>query len=156
MRLMATNACSSFLSLTMLALAVSIAACGPTPTPGQAQQPTAAATPVATSVQRATTVPQVPTLLPRTATPTAVDGLVRVLVADNYFDPPVFTVRTNTRVEFANVGALPHTVNSYTDYWNPMTLAVSQKANVVFGAPGTYNYLCVEHSGMFGSVVVVR
>jgi plastocyanin len=140
--------------VTVLVLAAGMAACGPTPARGPVQQPTTAVAPAATAFRTATTAPKTPTPMPRAATPTPSDGTVKVTIGDNYFYPAKLSVAPNTKVVFSNEGGLPHTVTSYSNYWDQFYLMPGGKYSVMFGAPGTYRYMCAEHSGMEGVVEV--
>lgn len=139
--------------LTLLALLAVLAACAPAPTRAPTQQPATVAAPVPTFFQSATTPAKTPTPFPPAPTPTS-DGTVKVIVGDNYFYPAKLTVAPNTQVVFSNEGGLPHNVTSYSNYFNPFYLMPGSKYSVTFGAPGTYRYVCAEHSGMDGVVEV--
>ena len=125
----------------------------PAPTRAPLQPSVTVAAPAPTFYQSATTAAKTPTPFPPAPTPTT-DGTVKVTVGDNYFYPAKLTVAPNTQVWFSNEGGLPHNVTSYSNYFNPFFLMPGSKYAVVFGAPGTYRYVCAEHSGMEGVVEV--
>jgi plastocyanin len=139
--------------LTLLAVIAVVGACGPAPTRAPVQQPATVPAPAPTYFQSATTPAKTPTPFPAAPTPTS-DGMVKVTVGDNYFYPAKLTVAPNTQVVFSNEGGLPHNVTSYSNYFNPFYLMPGGKYSVTFGAPGTYRYVCAEHSGMDGVVEV--
>lgn len=79
-----------------------------------------------------------------------------VSIVDNAFDPPSVTVSVGSVVLWTNNGNLPHTVTA-TDpagLFDSGTLDPGQAFEFTFAAPGTYQYMCVIHPEMVGSVVV--
>ena len=79
-----------------------------------------------------------------------------VSIVDNAFNPPTVTVSVGSVVQWTNTGALPHTVTA-TDpagAFDSGTLNPGQTFEVTFANPGTYQYQCLIHPEMTGSVVV--
>jgi hypothetical protein len=89
-----------------------------------------------------------------TGTPTPSDGIPRVTVGDNYFEPANLTVRPGAIVEFVHSGNNTHTVTSLGEKWSPLFMGIGTRSQLHFSEPGEYRYICTFHSGMFAIITV--
>ena len=88
------------------------------------------------------------TTTPCDGTTTACD----VSVIDNDFSPRTVHVTTGSTIRWENNGDSPHT--STGDDWDSGTILVGGSFEHTFDATGSFDYECVFHSGMTGTVVV--
>jgi len=91
-----------------------------------------------------------PTPLPPTATPTPAPSVVRVLMKDFGFDPPLLTIKAGTTVEFVNLDNAPHTATLDDNSRDTGTLNLNDRASLTFDTPGEFAYFCLFHGGPGG------
>ena len=75
-----------------------------------------------------------------------------VSVIDNDFSPRTLHVTEGSTVRWENDGASPHT--STGEGWDSGTIATGADFEHTFAAAGSFDYECVFHDGMTGTVVV--
>lgn len=102
-----------------------------------------AVAPTATPSPGATTPPVTP--------PTTGD----VNMAGSAFTPAIITIAQGGTVTWRNNDDRPHTVTATAGQFDSGTLSVGQTYQRAFPTAGTFSYLCVFHSNMTGTVVVV-
>lgn len=105
--------------------------------------PVAPGTPASPSSPAATPAPAVPV------------GPGAVQVVDYDFSPRVVTVATGSTVRFTNAGKARHTVTSNTNDFDSGLLVGGDSYSFTFAAAGTYEYFCIVHPDMTGTVAVV-
>ena len=88
---------------------------------------------------------------PPTSPPSAGSGSISII--DNDYSPRSRTVSVGSTVVWANNGALPHTV-TLSGQFDSGILMPGERYSRTFGTAGTYNYLCILHPGMAGTLVV--
>lgn len=80
-----------------------------------------------------------------------------IVIYEYKFVPFTLTVPAGTTVTWVNYDIAPHTA-TYRSFgeeaFDTGTLSVTQLYRHMFKTPGTYDYLCVLHQGMRGTVVV--
>lgn len=158
------------------------ASASPVATSHEHARPTAAATPAtqvvasATSTATATAfatedatpaghehVTPVNTAIPATqdsASATANPGseasqIVVVQILDFAFDPPLLEIEPNTTVTFINQG-VDHTATSIGEprLFDSGIMKTGDRFTFTFDAPGTFDYWCLLHPNMLGTIVV--
>ena len=77
-------------------------------------------------------------------------------ISDNFYNPVPLTVTLHTRVFWTNKGTEAHTVTfeapaSFDSGW----LSPNQETNRQMNALGTFNYRCLRHAGMKGTINVI-
>ncbi|MGI8482797.1 MAG: cupredoxin domain-containing protein [Thermomicrobiales bacterium] len=91
------------------------------------------------------------------ATPVAQAGAekVDIQISDFSFTPASIEVKAGTSMTFTN-GGVDHTAtsNDAPEPFNSGILHKGQSFTVVLNTPGTYNYLCLLHPTMIGTIVV--
>jgi len=70
------------------------------------------------------------------------------------YGPSTETVNVGDTVTFSNTGASPHDATSLDGSWATPLLQTGQSASVTFSTPGTFNFTCVLHPWMKGTIVV--
>src|SRR5262245_29931780 len=82
--------------------------------------------------------------------------IATVGVNDDYFEPKTLTVQPGTTVKWENQGTHNHTVTADNHSWNSGEIAPGQSYSATFTQPGTYYYICQNHTAqrMQGAVVV--
>ena len=75
-----------------------------------------------------------------------------VAMNDNSFSPATIRVSAGSTVTWENRGDSPHT--STGDGWDSGTVVPDDTFERQFDATGSFDYECVFHSGMTGTVVV--
>lgn len=78
-----------------------------------------------------------------------------VSIVDFEFIPNPLVVAVGTTVRWTNDGSLPHTVTSDDALFDSGTLQPGDTFEYLFDTVGTYDYHCVLHPTMTGTVVVV-
>lgn len=81
-----------------------------------------------------------------TTTPCAVQ------MTDNAFTPQTRRVTAGSTVRWTNAGASPHTSTSSS--WDSGTMTNGQSFEHDFPTPGSFDYECIFHVGMTGTIVV--
>ena len=77
-----------------------------------------------------------------------------VTVQDNSFSPSTRRVTAGSTVRWTNQGASPHTSTSLVDVWDSGNLNGGQSFEHTFDSAGEFEYECVYHDGMTGTIVV--
>ena len=95
-----------------------------------------------------TTEPEGTTPCNGTTTPCSVD------VRDNSFAPGTRRVTVGSTVRWTNEGASPHTSTALAGEWDSGNLNSGQSFEHTFEAEGSFDYECIYHSGMTGTIVV--
>lgn len=85
---------------------------------------------------------------------TACDGDCTVEVRDNSFAPGTRRVTIGSTVRWTNEGASPHTSTALADAWDSGNLNSGQSFEHTFEAAGSFDYECIYHDGMTGTIVV--
>ena len=81
-----------------------------------------------------------------------------IIILDYQYNPATLTVPAGTTVEWINQDADDHTATSYAGSPASFDLTVNGdggSAQFTFTLPGTYNYHCLFHAEMFGTIIVV-
>jgi plastocyanin len=81
----------------------------------------------------------------------------QVVIWDYKFQPKTLTVPVGTRVTWVNRDMAPHTATSRSfgeATFDSGRLTNNEMFSREFRTPGTYDYLCVYHTGMRGVIVV--
>lgn len=104
-------------------------------------------TPVA---QKPTTAP-----VPKPA-PTPVVKTVTVEIKDNVFSPQIIAINAGDTIVWKNVGKNIHTTRSSASslLWDSGSLAPGATFHRTFPSIGKYEYICANHAGMAGTVIV--
>jgi plastocyanin len=79
---------------------------------------------------------------------------VQVQIEGSMFRPRVLNVATGTTVTWVNHDMVPHDVSSKEAGFKSELFAQDESFSYTFTKPGTYQYLCVTHPKMTGTVVV--
>ncbi len=79
-----------------------------------------------------------------------------VEIIDFKFVPPSLTIKTGRTVTWTNKDAIPHTATSTADpkVWDSGNLNQNQDYSFTFDKAGTYDYFCIYHPYMKGTIVV--
>lgn len=77
-----------------------------------------------------------------------------VTISNSAFSPKVIHVDKGTTVTWKNDDAVSHTVTSKTGLFDSKDMHYGKTFSYTFTKPGTYDYYCVYHPGMVGTVVV--
>ena len=78
---------------------------------------------------------------------------ITIEIRDFDFTPRDLTVKTGTKVTWINRDAAPHTATAKGE-WDTGTLDQGHSATLTFDKPGTYDYFCVIHPSMKGTLTV--
>jgi plastocyanin len=80
-------------------------------------------------------------------------------VPDSLYKPETVTVRVGQTVSWLDQDDMEHTVTPDQNYagWNggSSIMRHGQTYTATFTRPGVYNYHCMVHPGMFGTVIVI-
>ncbi len=79
---------------------------------------------------------------------------VEVRIVDFAFEPATITVSPGTTVVWTNVGPTAHTTTSRQRLWDSGILQKGASYRFTFDKPGAYDYWCVLHPSMLGTVIV--
>jgi plastocyanin len=77
-----------------------------------------------------------------------------VSVKDFSFQPKTITVRAGDTITWTNNDTTTHTATS-TGNWDTGGFAPGTSRSITFATAGTYQYFCLLHSIMFGTVIVL-
>lgn len=88
-------------------------------------------------------------------TPVARAANASVQIADMAFAPADVTVNVGDTVTWTNTDPMIHTVTSTTNAFDSDDMDEGDSYSVTFTAPGTYDYYCVPHPFMTGTITVV-
>lgn len=83
----------------------------------------------------------------------AIPSGASVLGANAFGQSPV-TVAAGTTVTWTNTDSVPHTSTSDGGTWNSGTIDPGRSFSVVLSQQGTFQYHCVIHPGMVGTITV--
>ena len=78
-----------------------------------------------------------------------------VAIADEAFQPHTLVVATGATVTWQNDDALAHTITSREGWFDSGQLAAGESFVHQFDEPGSFQYVCNNHAGMEGVVVVL-
>ncbi len=119
------------------------------------QQPTARPVFIATARPAApAATPSAPRALPPTTTPVPGRPPVQVVARDDEFVPAYVEVLPGTLVRWVNRGVNDHDVVADDGSFESPVFRPGQLVEVVFGAPGSFAYVCTLHEDMIGVVEV--
>jgi len=79
---------------------------------------------------------------------------VTIEVVDSDYEPRNLTVRPGTEVTWEFTGSLPHTVTDPAGAFDSGTLGRGDTFKMTFDDPGQFNYYCILHHAMQGTLVV--
>lgn len=78
-----------------------------------------------------------------------------VQVVDYDFSPRTLTVAAGSTVRFTNAGKARHSVTSTTNEFDSGLMVSGDSYSFTFSAAGTYEYFCIVHPDMTGTVDVI-
>lgn len=81
-------------------------------------------------------------------------GEVKVTISDFAFEPAKLEIEAGTTVVWTNLDTAPHTASANNGIWDSDTLREGDTFSMTFDDPGTYEYGCIFHPSMEGSIVV--
>jgi plastocyanin len=70
------------------------------------------------------------------------------------YGPSTTTVTVGQPIMWTNSGSSPHDATASDGSWSTPLLQSGQSAIMTFSAPGTFNYTCVMHPWMQGTITV--
>jgi plastocyanin len=70
------------------------------------------------------------------------------------YGPTTTTIAVGQTITWTNSGTSPHDATSTDGSWKTPLLTSGKSASVTFSTPGTFDYSCVLHPWMKGTVVV--
>ena len=119
--------------------------------------PRAMASPAALPAGGAVATPAPET--PPAATPIAnvgksATGALAVEIKDFAFNPAALEVPVGTTVTWTNLDTTPHTATALDGAFNSGNLDQGQSYSFTFDRPGTYDYVCLYHPNMKGTIIV--
>jgi plastocyanin len=111
------------------------------------------ALPAYNQVQNAPPIYNQPSYGPRPATarPTTI---INIGVYDDSFEPKTINVQLGTTVKWVNYGKHIHTVTSSGRQWDSGDIPPGAFYSATFLKAGTYNYYCLHHNRMEGTLIV--
>ena len=96
------------------------------------------------------------TAAPATAAePQGANPVKRIRIVDNRFRGGTVTIERGTVVKWVNRGNNPHTTTSDSGVWDSGTLLTGDSFRRRFRRVGTFDYMCVIHPSMTGTITVV-
>jgi plastocyanin len=122
----------------VIALTLSVAACG-------SSQSTTSASPAKSSASSAATASS-------SAAAPAASG--HIVISGYAFHPAAVTVTPGTRLTFTNHDQTAHTATSTGNGFDTGTIAPGASRTVVLKQAGTYSYFCQFHAFMRATVIV--
>ncbi|TME37724.1 MAG: hypothetical protein E6I57_10840 [Chloroflexi bacterium] len=132
--------------LCVVALVIALSSCGATAT-----QPSP--TPVRTTNGRVEVMTPTPTSAGSRA-PQVLSGTAAIEVGDQFFLPSQITVKVGTTVTWINHGQVLHTATARDNSFNSSNLEFGGTYKFTFTKAGRFPYYCMNHSDMFGEVLV--
>jgi plastocyanin len=116
---------------------------------------TPASTPSAGPVTLITPPPTAPVITPG-RTVSVSDNTITIM--NNAFSPADMAVRAGSTVRWVNADDHPHRIEFANKAFSTSTylLAASQSFSQRFDSPGTYDYDCMIHTFMHGTITVVE
>jgi plastocyanin len=88
------------------------------------------------------------------SSPGAAQDAIEVQMRNNLYEPPQLTVPAGTAVRFVNLDADIHTVSQRGGGFESGLMFNRDAWTYVFNDPGTYDYFCLPHPLMVGTVTV--
>lgn len=70
-------------------------------------------------------------------------------------NPLAVVVGVNSTVVWVNDDTISHTATSRTGVWDTGLILPGRSASFTFTAPGTYDYYCLPHPNMVGTIIVL-
>jgi plastocyanin len=89
-----------------------------------------------------------------TGSTSASQGANEVLMQNTSFVPATKTIAVGTTITWTNKDAETHDVASSTGLFKSPSMGQNATFSYTFNTAGTYNYSCVFHSGMNGTIIV--
>ena len=86
------------------------------------------------------------------ATPGA--GAKTVLIKDFLYVPATLTIPAGTTVTWTNEDPVAHTASAFDGSFNTGNIAANESVSLDFTKPGTFDYVCLYHPNMKGTVIV--
>lgn len=80
--------------------------------------------------------------------------VIEIRISGFEFVPEQVEVRVGDTVVWINEDLAPHTATARDGSWDTGVVEAGQKASVTFDAPGDFDYFCIFHPHMTGSVSV--
>jgi plastocyanin len=87
--------------------------------------------------------------------PQGANPVERIRIVDNRFRNGTITIERGTVVKWVNRGNNPHTSTSTDGVWDSGTLTSGDSFRRRFRRVGTFDYMCVIHPSMTGTITVV-
>ncbi len=84
----------------------------------------------------------------------AAQDTVQIEMVNNSYEPSTLTVPVGTRVRFVNHDSEIHTVSQRGGGFESGLLFQGDSWTYVFNTPGTYEYFCLPHPFMVGTIIV--
>jgi plastocyanin len=116
-------------------------------------------TPVPTPTVKQTILPQ-PSLTTATTIPVTTLSVsdTTITIMDNAFNPANLTVKAGSQVRWVNGDDHPHNIEFANKAFSTSRylLGASQSFSQQFDRPGTYDYDCLIHPYMHGTITVVE
>jgi len=81
-------------------------------------------------------------------------GANEVWMQNRSFVPATKTIAVGTTIIWTNKDADTHDVKSSTGIFTSPSMGLNATYSYTFAAAGTYNYSCVFHAGMNGTIIV--
>ncbi|MCX6238863.1 MAG: cupredoxin domain-containing protein [Bacteroidia bacterium] len=81
-------------------------------------------------------------------------GANEVWMQNTAFNPSTKTITAGTTITWTNKDAASHDVSSLTGVFTSPAMGQGATFNFTFTTAGTYNYSCVFHQGMNGTIIV--
>jgi plastocyanin len=96
------------------------------------------------------------TQTPQAADSDVAEDRVEVEIVDFAFAPQQLEIPVGTTVVFTNSDSAPHTATESGDtpLFDSGSLGTGESFEFTFDAPGTYEYICLIHPSMRGTIVV--
>ncbi len=118
-------------------------------------QPTVTPTPAPVTTLQVVTIPLPTTVFTPTRTTSVADNTI--IIVKNTFNPANMTVKVGSTVRWVNTDDHPHRIEFENKAFSASTylLGSSQSASSLpFNRPGSYNYSCMIHPYMQGTITV--
>ncbi len=114
-------------------------------------------TPVLKPIAQQSSLPQ-PSLTTATTIPvtTLSVSVTTVTIMDNAFNPAELTVKVGSQVRWVNGDDHPHRIQFASKEFSTFLLGAGQSASQQFYSPGVYDYTCLIHPYMHGTITVVE
>jgi plastocyanin len=101
------------------------------------------------------TAPPPAAAAPATPPPSVSAAAGDVRVIDFDYSPRIITVTAGTGVRFVNAGIAPHTVTARDSSFDSGIMTTGVAFRHIFSTPGTYEFFCILHPAMTGSLRVL-